>query len=682
MCGIGGIIETRNAEGPPRPVNFSRNEGIRREQLEKRLLAMQQALHHRGPDDQGLFISKERNAGLVNTRLAILDLTAAGHQPMTSGDGRDTIVFNGEVYNYGALRQRITDNKERLTSNSDTEVVLALFRQLGLKCLDLLEGMFAFAIWDEQEQSCFLARDPLGIKPLYYYAQDGLLCFASEIQALLKTGLVDDRLSNAGVGGYLMYGSVQEPYTLMENVRMLPAGHFLTWKDGEAKLTKYWEVHFGSQRSDVGCQPPAHSGLRPGGMSDVENAPSLTFSPPGRDEEDKELRKSEGHASACPGRAEARPPTDNYAVIVRAALDESIERHLVSDVPVGVFLSGGIDSTTIVALASQKVKESLRTFSISFDDPAFDEGTVAAKTAAHFGTQHTDWRLDADTAKELLFDFLKKSDQPSIDGFNTFCVSKMAHDHGLKVVLSGLGGDEVFGGYRSFELIPGMMRASRRINALSPMRSVAGRLMEFAGSSPRARRLGCFLQKAPDLDSAYWCMRGIFARREVNRLLPLFGVDGSNGAAEVEESILPQPTPEDDVSYLELTRYMRNQLLRDSDVMSMAWSLELRVPFADRKLIETVATIPAAWRLASGKQMLLDAVPEIPEWVRNRPKQGFTFPFKDWVTTQWRDVFERLEKESPVSLKSWYRAWCLFALEKFCEKLNVRNSDCGFRISE
>ena len=186
------------------------------------------------------------------------------------------------------------------------------------------------------------------------------------------------------------------------------------------------------------------------------------------------------------------PITNNYAAIVRAALDDSIERHFVSDVPVGVFLSGGIDSTSIVALASKKTKEPLRTFSISFDDPVFNEGGVAAKTAAHFGTQHTDWRLDAATAKGLLSDFLEKSDQPSIDGFNTFCVAKMAHDHGLKVVLSGLGGDEVFGGYRSFELIPGMMRASRRINSLSIMRSFGGRSYGTIGDSPACASPGLF----------------------------------------------------------------------------------------------------------------------------------------------------------------------------------------------
>ncbi|HSH40406.1 MAG TPA: asparagine synthase (glutamine-hydrolyzing) [Chthoniobacterales bacterium] len=593
MCGIAGIIESQ----------------LSRDALEARLQRLQTDLHHRGPDDAGMYVSGDARAGLVNTRLAIQDLSPAGNQPMHSADGRYHIVFNGEIYNVAELRSELQQEGVRFASECDTEVVLKLFERYGADSVRELSGMFAVAIWDDLEKALFLARGPLGIKPLYYCTRDEQLAFASEIRALLNTGLGQWRLSQEAVSEYLLFGAVQEPGTLIDGVRTLPAGHYLIARGGSVRVTKFWDVTFGNRRVT---------------------------------------------------QAEA-------ARTVREALANSVERHLVSDVPVGLFLSGGIDSTAILALASKRGITDLRTFSISFDDPRFNEGDVAARTAAHFGTRHTDWRLDSRTAKSLLEQFVLRSDQPSIDGFNTFCVSKLAHDEGLKVVLSGLGGDEVFGGYDSFRTIPKMVRASRLMTPLSPVRSGAGRLLERAkGTSQRFRRLGRFMADVPITSTAYWAMRGIFTPSEVLRLLPRYGLKGLANPA-VALHVPPQPTLEDEVSYLELTRYMRNQLLRDSDVMSMAWGLELRVPFVDSRLIEAVQNIPAELRLA-GKQLLLEAVPEIPEWVRNRPKQGFAFPFKEWVTGEWNDVFRQIEEETPVRLGSWYRCWCVFALDRFVER--------------
>ena len=593
MCGIGGII----------------NSGLGQDAVEQKLLAMQRCLQHRGPDDRGLFISPNGKTGLVNTRLAILDLSSAGHQPMASANGRYRIVLNGEIYNFQALRAELAAEGETFLSHSDTEVVLKMYERYGSDCVREFEGMFALAIWDEQEQVCFLARGPFGIKPLYYCETNHGFCFASELRTLLGTGLVPRRLSLAAVSGYLLFGAVPEPLTLVEDVRALPAGHYLIWRQGRCRLTKYWDLQFGDE-----------------------------------------------------------PIPEAEAVeLVRDALDESIRRHLVSDVPVGVFLSGGIDSTALVALASRHAGNKLRTFCISFDDPKFDEGNVAARTAQHFGAQHFDWRLDSTTARKLLANFLECSDQPSIDGFNTFCVSRLAHDAGLKVVLSGLGGDEVFGGYSSFKRVPQMVRWSRQLNPIWPLRIGAGEILQTRYSSPRMARLGCFLQEAPCTAAAYWCMRGIFTPDEVGLLLGRYGNKDEELAPQISFYVPSQPALEDEVSYLELTRYMRNQLLRDSDVMSMAWSLELRVPFVDRKFIETMERIPAPLRLAPGKKILLDAVPEIPAWVRERPKQGFMFPFKDWITGEWQDVFQRIETKSPVPLKSWYRRWCLLALDTFIQ---------------
>ena len=596
MCGIGGVI---NANGPAT-------------KLKELLLCLARDLRHRGPDDAGIFLSGDGSTGLVGTRLAIQDLSAAGHQPMTSEDGRYHIVFNGEIYNFPALREELERTGEVFTSRSDTEVILKMYRRYGPDCVREFAGMFAIAIWDELDQSCFLARDPLGIKPIYYCEANGQLIFASELRALLNTGLVPHRLSNAAVSGYLLFGAVPEPLSLVENVYLIPAGHYLVWRNQRMRLTKFWELQFESQ-----------------------------------------------------------PMTEQEAAeIVRKSLEESIERHLVSDVPVGIFLSGGIDSTTLVALAARTGKTELRTFCISFDDPEFNEGDVAARTAEHFGAKHSDWRLDSATAKGLLAKFLEASDQPSIDGFNTFCVSKLANDRGLTVVLSGVGGDEIFGGYQSFQLVPRMVHASRLLDLGRSLRKAAGRALQRSFTSARTNRLGQFLCDVPITAAAYWATRGIFTPEEVQRLLPRYGCMESGDETQLAMYVPAQPTLLDEISYLEIARYMRNQLLRDSDVMSMAWNLELRVPFVDNKLLERIARIPAQIRLRRGKQILLDAVPEIPHWLRNRPKMGFSFPFKDWVTREWDDVFRRIRTQSPVRLKNWYRTWCLFALDNFVTRLS------------
>lgn len=595
MCGIAGAIRT----------------GLGAGFLEQILRGFERDLQHRGPDDRGFFVSENGEAGLVNTRLAILDLSPSGHQPMQSVDGRYTIVFNGEIYNFEALRAELATEGETFVSHSDTEVILKMYARYGPDCVRELAGMFGFAIWDEEEKSCFVARGPLGVKPLYYYESRGSLIFASEVRAILKTGLVPRELSPEALSGYLLFGAVPEPSTLVAGVRALPAGHYLMWREGRTRLTKFWDVQFGQERFSE--------------ESAVERA--------------------------------------------REALIESVQRHLVSDVPVGVFLSGGLDSTAIVALAAREAKSELRTFCISFDDPKFNEGAIAARTAKHFGARHTDWRLDGREARGLLEQFLAASDQPSIDGFNTFCVAKLAHDEGLKVVLSGLGGDELFGGYHSFQLVPQMVRASRAAMPVAPLRWLVGKALGSGVASPRLNRLGRSLREIPVASAAYWAMRGIFTPDEVGLLLRRYGFEEPkrNGRA-ITFHVPPQPTLEDEVSYLEITRYMRNQLLRDSDVMSMAWGLELRVPFVDSRLVEALQTIPAEFRLAKGKRLLREAVTEIPAWVRERPKQGFVFPFQDWIAEEWSDVFRKIQASSPVRLRNWYRTWCLFALETFVER--------------
>jgi len=589
-------------------------------ELEAPLRSMQAALRHRGPDDEGIYLpkSKEQGArsvtcGLAHTRLAILDLSPAGHQPMTTPDGRFTIVFNGEIYNFLELRQQLMADGVSFQSQTDTEVILRLYERRGGDCVEPLRGMFAFAVWDEREKTCFLARDPLGIKPLYIAQPAGDLIFASELRALMASGLVAKQLDAASVFGFFQAGTVPEPGTLVRGVRMLAAGSSLLWKNGETTSRRYWHINFGGR-------------------------------------------------GIAPGKA---------ATHVRKALLDSVRRHFVSDVPVGVFLSGGIDSTAIVGLSRAVGQTDLRTFSISFGEPEFNEGDVARQTATHFNTRHADWRLEAATGKKLFAEFLQKLDQPSIDGFNTFTVSRFAREQGLKVVLSGLGGDELFGGYPSFQKIPSMMAWSRRLGTLPAVRSLAGRILQW-NRQPRWRRLGGFLERPATLAGAYRAFRGVFEEQEARALAAKFSQVSPENVREMELDLAAQPTPQDEVSALELQLYLRNQLLRDSDVMSMASGLELRVPLVDQALFESVAAIPASLRLRPGKQMLLDAVPEVPAWVGQRPKRGFRFPFQQWIEGDWREMFAAVVARSDCRAQTWYQQWALFVFDHWCQRQGIQ----------
>lgn len=593
MCGIGGII------GSQLPVA----------DLEECAQRMRVALRSRGPDDSGVYVSAASGVALAHTRLSILDLSAAGHQPMRSVDGRHVIVFNGEIYNYAVLRRELETQGERFVSNTDTEVILAMYRRHGPACVHELEGMFAFVIWDEGERRALLARDPFGVKPLYFSTQRNELVFGSEVRTVLASGQVPRKVARSALYSYWLFGSVQEPLTIVEGVQSLPAGHHMIWKAGVSQVRCYWQPQLLGE-----------------GLA-KEEAVSAT----------------------------------------RTALQESVRRHLVSDVPVGVFLSGGVDSTALAVLAFEAdPSAAFHTFCITFDDPAFSEGDLAARTAKHLGARHHEWRMDAEAGRGLLAGFLTASDQPSIDGFNTYCVSHFARQNGLKVVLSGLGGDELFGGYGSFHHVPRMVRGARWLGLMPLVPALGGQAVELLAHTPRIRRLGQFMASRPSPALAYWCVRGIFTPKEAVRLTNYYIGDGDlRDDDEGRHFAIPrQPTLEDTVSYLELTKYMRNQLLRDSDVFSMATGLELRVPFVDRKLFEVLRRIPASCRLAPGKQLLLQAVPAIPDWVAHAPKRGFRFPFEQWIHKTWHGDFQRLQQSAPVPLQTWYQQWCVFALEQ------------------
>ncbi|MBD2017976.1 asparagine synthase (glutamine-hydrolyzing) [Microcoleus sp. FACHB-53] len=600
MCGIAGILTS----------------GSDRDNLETLVAQMQSALRHRGPDDRGIYISTDRQAAITHTRLSILDLSPAGHQPMSSADGRYWITFNGEIYNFRELRSKLMARGEQFHSQTDTEVILKLYQHFGTDCVKQLRGMFAFAIWDDLEKIGFLARDPLGIKPLYYWQSGSTLVFASEIRAILASKLPTLSLSTEGLYGYLINGSVPEPHTLIEGIHCLEAAHCLYWKSGELSQHQYWQINFG------------------------------------------------GEITSLPEAQEK----------VRAALIDSIEHHFVSDVPVGIFLSGGIDSTAVLVLARETQKSQLRTYSIAFEEAEWNEGEIARKVAEKFDTEHTEYKITASAGRALFPKFLEAIDQPTIDGFNTFCVSQIAHNDGTKVVLSGLGGDELFGGYQSFQKVPQMVQWSQRLQAIHPLRSATGMALAHWGRSSQMMRVGDFLQQTPNSAAAYRSLRGIFSHSEACAIAQHYLPDRTLPKRGTHSFVPNLPSLEDEVSLLEISRYMRNQLQRDSDVMSMAWGLELRVPFVDHVLIDAIASIKSNIRLAPKKQLLIQSVPELPSCVLNRLKQGFSFPFQRWLTTEWHDYFRQVDCPKNISLKAWYRLWSLAILQYWWEQVKSNYS--------
>ncbi|MFM8887853.1 MAG: asparagine synthase (glutamine-hydrolyzing) [Chthoniobacterales bacterium] len=551
-------------------------------------------LSRRGPDGSGIWQSDK--ATLVHTRLAVIGLGEEGAQPMsrcglaTKADAEDAVlVFNGEIYNYRELG--CPDAK------SDTAVLLELLESEGARCLPKLAGMFAFAFYYPATGEALLARDAFGMKPLYYRIDGDSLAFASEKKLLRRPG---DKPDAEAVRDFFLWGSVPEPATVNKNIRSVPAGHFLRWKDGKAEVTAWYKP---------------------------------------------ELRR---HRAM---------PRDEAVRRTRGALEESMHRHLVSDVPVGIFLSGGIDSTAVLALARQQLgaQAELRTFSIAFDDPEFDESAVARRTAEHFGAVHTEWRMTAAEGAEEIKNYLAVIDQPTIDGFNSWCVSKLAKRSGIKVVLSGVGGDEWFAGYGGFARLPQLQAWHRALP--QPLRRLVAAMCDSTSAGSPRRRLCSFLKGKGGWLEAFHAMRGIFTPEEAGKLAE--HLTGQRPPAP-DWAVRDLPTTGPEIAgWLEVTRYMRNQLLRDSDLFSMAQGIELRTPFVDARLAEALLELPPQYRLEKGKQLLVDAVPEIPEWVRNRPKQGFVFPFAQWIEQGMSKMLDEARDSSPVPLATWYRTWAL-----------------------
>jgi asparagine synthase (glutamine-hydrolysing) len=564
MCGINGIVSL----GDSGPVDRAE------------LRATREAMAARGPDGAGAWVAADGRIGLASRRLAILDLSPAGDQPMASDDGEIQIVMNGEIYNFRALRQELEREGVRFRSASDTEVVLALYRRRGAAMLPHLRGMFGLAIWDGAARRLLLARDPLGVKPLYYAADGGYLRFASQVRALLAGGAVSPAVDPVGLAGFLLWGAVPEPWTIRRAVRALPAGCSLLVEDGR-----------------VGEPRP---------FAELGEAPPL---------------------------GPTRSP--------EAAIEESIAAHLVSDVPVAIFLSAGLDSGLVAALARRHLPEPPTSFTLAFDrlagTPA-DEAPVAALVARQLGLRHVERRLGREDFAHLWQGALAAMDQPSIDGFNTFAVSRAAHEAGGKVVLSGLGGDELFGSYPSFVDVPRGVRAARwgrRLPGLS--RAWPGLAARLAPGRPK---LAGLLAHGATLPGSYFLRRGLFLPEELPGLLgeepAAAALAGYDPIADAARALSPNGHGKLDpwvaVHRMESAQYMRNQLLRDADWASMAWSVELRVPLVDAWLERQLAAHGFAPARELGKAALVRRLaPELPEALFTRPKSGFYIPVAEWL---------------------------------------------------
>ena len=589
---------------------------------------MNAAQHHRGPDDRGIWQSEKVVLG--NTRLAIIDTSAAGHQPMTDPKRSNRITYNGEVYNFKDLRRELGAG---WSSNTDTEVVLRAYDKWDLAAFRRLRGMFALAIWDEAKQQLLLARDPLGIKPLYYFVAKDHLLFASELRALLASDLVPRRLSPAAVDSYLANGSVAAPLTIVEGVRQLLPGHYLQARVNETGAIEWNEYRYADER-------PAQS---------VANR------------------------------------TDAVARL-RSELEESVRTHLVSDVPLGVFLSGGMDSSALVALMSRVTGDRPKTFSVVFNESDFTEAPFSRAVAEKFKTDHSEIRLSEKGLLELLPDAIAAIDQPTMDGVNTFVVAQAVKQAGVTVALSGLGGDELFAGYPSFRRalrIRSMPRVSRKA-----LRAAAGvGRVAFNGSVQR-HKFWKLVESDGTPGDVYRISRQLFAVDDVSQITGRDAKEDhyiANGDDDVVNAI----------SRLELNGYMTNTLLRDTDAMSMAHSLEVRVPFVDVNVVNFVLSLPGYWKLnakSSGppKALLADALSDLlPRQFMSRPKMGFTLPFEKWLQQNLRaEVASVLEDDSRVSKTGlaanvvrdlwnkflvkprsigWSRPWSLYVLAKWCE---------------
>jgi asparagine synthase (glutamine-hydrolysing) len=628
VCGIAGWWEERPSEG-------GRGGGF------EPLAAMLRQMVPRGPDDAGSTEIQPRAGGLLRLgarRLAIQDLSPAGHQPMEDPDTGSRLIFNGEIYNFTELRYELEGRGCCFRSRSDTEVLLAGYREWGEGVIERLRGMFAFALWDPARQTLLVARDRLGIKPLYYAAPAGRFVFASELRALLASGLVARELDVNGLDSFLKFGAVQEPATMVRGVRLLPAGCLLRWKEGAACVERYWDL------------PSASLPLN-------------------------------GNPRARAERIEA----------LQDELDSAVRMRLLSDVPLGIFLSGGLDSTVVAAIAARHSTR-LKTFTVTFAEEEFAEGLKARQVARLLETEHHEITVSQGDLLGTLPAAVAAMDQPTVDGINTYVVSRVTKQAGVTVALSGLGGDEQFAGYRSFRLVPQMEWAERRVP--NWMRRAAGSTISpFLGGSSRGQKMALWLRGQDAFPHPFYVSRLIFSPTQIARMLRperLLEIQFEVFAEEFDrqQRLIAKHDPVNRVACFELLVYLRNTLLRDTDSMSMAHSLEVRVPLLDHRVTQQALLLPGRWKLEGRqrKSLLVAAAGRaLPPAILRQAKRGFEFPWDQWLRGKLRSAVESALAEPGPVLESavhwpevrniwsefqagrchWSRVWMFYVLRQW-----------------
>jgi asparagine synthase (glutamine-hydrolysing) len=572
MCGIAGFVGAG-----------------RRPTIERAIHAMTAAQRHRGPDDGGIALVSSGSgtfAALGSRRLAIIDKSPAGRQPMTNATASAWLVFNGEIYNFRALRAELTGAGYAFQSRTDTEVVLHGYDAWGIEgLLRRLRGMFAFAIWDVRRRRMVFARDRLGEKPLYYALTRGRFLFASELRALIASGMAECSLSAAGTYAYLALGSVPAPLTIADPVRALEPGQYGVFAAGRLELKRYWSLE-------------------------------------------------EAAGQRLSGQVSKNEAVEHLKTI----LTEAVAMRTESEAPVGVFLSGGIDSTAVLAAARAAGDSGpLRAHTLVFPGEPGGEVSWARLAAQRSGAELIEHPLTVRSLADDLPRLAAAIDQPSIDGVNTYFIAKYARSAGTIVALSGLGGDELFGGYDSFTRVPRLLRAGEALRGIAPAGRLLTRLFSCGKGTSRTARVREYLGGNPSVTRAYFAVRGLMSDAVTATLLDpdfcaagrcqfnTFGYLGSVPGIKTD--------PASAVSMLELQVYMHNQLLRDTDVMSMAHGVEIRCPLIDHELVEFTAALPAAWKFhGPPKALLLRALGDwIPPELAQRPKAGFTLPFESWL---------------------------------------------------
>jgi len=560
MCGIAGIIGLRDKGDATTKIKRLAN-----------------TLAHRGPDAEGFFI--DDRVALAHRRLSIIDLSETANQPLFDVTGRYCIILNGEIYNYREVKSSFSEYPFR--TESDTEVVLAAYVEHGTDCLSLFNGMFALAIWDSEQRELFVARDRLGVKPLYYsQTADGVFVFASEIRAILDSELIPRHLSKNGLYEYLMYQSVYSPRTIVENIFQLPAGEFGLFRDSKFEKWPFWQIDKTTAYVDI---------------------------------DESEVKKN-----------------------IKELLLRSVERRMVSDVRLGAFLSGGIDSSAVVALMSEVSEQPIDTFSVFFSEREFDESQYSNLIAQKYNTRHTGVVITPGDLLAELPSALKAVDSPSGDGINTYVVSKATKRSGLKVALSGLGGDELFAGYPNFlrwlklkkgifPKIPTTMRKSLAFALSASKRSKAHRSADILRA------------EGSDISDIYSVLRQVMSKKIVDDLSMFDKSDN-----DVEDLLRERASSIDgfplfsQFTIAELLGYTQNVLLKDTDQFSMASALEVREPFFDYELVEYVLRIPDKIKFPKyPKSLLVESIaPMLPDEIVHRKKMGFVFPWEKWMRNE------------------------------------------------